>query len=78
MQNGRGTRAAIYGRVSTDGQTVDNQLRELRMVVERNGWQIVQEFVGQVNLLSLSTIPDLYPFRVILIVTTPETELNFF
>jgi len=40
-------RAAIYGRVSTDGQTVDNQLRELRMVAERNGWQIVEEFVDK-------------------------------
>jgi DNA invertase Pin-like site-specific DNA recombinase len=47
MKDGRTTRAAIYGRVSTDGQTVDNQLRELRMVAEGNGWQIVQEFVGQ-------------------------------
>jgi DNA invertase Pin-like site-specific DNA recombinase len=47
MKDGRTTRAAIYGRVSTDGQTVDNQLRELRMVAERNGWQIVQEFVDK-------------------------------
>jgi DNA invertase Pin-like site-specific DNA recombinase len=28
-------------------QTVDNQLRELQMVAERNGWQIVQEFIDQ-------------------------------
>ena len=47
MKTERATRAAIYGRVSTDGQTVDNQLRELRMVAERNGWQIVQEFVDK-------------------------------
>jgi len=47
MKDGRTTRAAIYGRVSTDGQTVDNQLRELRVVAERNGWQIVQEFIDQ-------------------------------
>jgi DNA invertase Pin-like site-specific DNA recombinase len=47
MKDGRITRAAIYGRVSTNGQTVDNQLRELRMVAERNGWQIVQEFVDK-------------------------------
>jgi DNA invertase Pin-like site-specific DNA recombinase len=47
MKDGRTTRAAIYARVSTDGQTVDNQLRELRMVAERNGWQIVQEFVDK-------------------------------
>jgi DNA invertase Pin-like site-specific DNA recombinase len=43
----RQTRAAIYARVSTDGQTVDNQLRELRMVADRNGWQIVQEFADK-------------------------------
>jgi DNA invertase Pin-like site-specific DNA recombinase len=40
-------RAAIYARVSTDGQTTDNQLRELRLVTERNGWEIVQEYVDQ-------------------------------
>ncbi len=40
-------RAAVYARVSTDGQTTDNQLCELRAVAERNGWQIVQEFVDK-------------------------------
>jgi hypothetical protein len=47
MKDGRATRAAIYGRVSTDGQTVGNQLRELRMVAEQNGWQIVEEFIDK-------------------------------
>ena len=47
MKDKQTTRAAIYGQVSTDGQSVDNQLRELRMVAERNGWQIVQEFVDK-------------------------------
>ena len=37
-------RAAIYARVSTGSQTVENQLRELRHVAERHGWQIVTEF----------------------------------
>jgi len=37
-------RAALYARVSTGGQTVENQLRELRAVAERHGWQIVAEF----------------------------------
>ena len=36
-------RAAIYARVSTGAQTVENQLRELREVAERHGW-IVAEF----------------------------------
>ena len=36
--------AAIYVRVSTGGQTVENQLRELQEVAERHGWQIVAEF----------------------------------
>ena len=36
---------ALYARVSTDGQTTENQLQELRKVAGRNGWQIIQEFV---------------------------------
>ena len=41
---GRGKRIAIYTRVSTDGQSVDNQLHELRTVAERHGWSVVAEF----------------------------------
>jgi len=37
-------RAAIYARVSTSGQTVSNQLQELRKVAERHGWEIVHEY----------------------------------
>lgn len=33
----------IYARVSTSSQTVDSQLKELRMYCERRGWQDVQE-----------------------------------
>ena len=47
MKDGKAKRAAIYARVSTDGQTTDNQLRDLRQVAERNGWLIVQEFIDQ-------------------------------
>ena len=36
-------RAAIYVRVSTDKQTIENQLRELRQIAERRGWEIVEE-----------------------------------
>jgi len=38
---------AIYARVSTDGQTTENQLAELRAVAQRAGWDIVGEFVDQ-------------------------------
>ena len=38
-------KVAIYARVSTDKQTCDNQLIELRAVAERCGYNIVQEFV---------------------------------
>ena len=38
-------RAAIYARVSTEGQFLDNQLRELRAVSDRAGWAIVAEHV---------------------------------
>jgi DNA invertase Pin-like site-specific DNA recombinase len=38
-------RVALYARVSTDGQTTENQRRELRAAVERNGWTIVVEYI---------------------------------
>src|SRR5215468_6246874 len=34
-------RAALYVRVSTDRQTVENQEIELRQVAERRGWEVV-------------------------------------
>jgi DNA invertase Pin-like site-specific DNA recombinase len=37
-------RAAIYVRVSTDKQTVENQLRELRQIAQRRGWEVVTEY----------------------------------
>jgi DNA invertase Pin-like site-specific DNA recombinase len=37
-------RAAIYVRVSTDKQTIENQVRELRQVAERRGWQVVEQY----------------------------------
>lgn len=40
-----GKRVALYARVSTDGQTCENQLAELRRVAERAGWKIVTEYV---------------------------------
>ena len=36
---------AIYARVSTDGQTTDNQLRELEAVAARHGWHVVAQYV---------------------------------
>jgi DNA invertase Pin-like site-specific DNA recombinase len=37
-------RAAIYVRVSTDKQTVENQIRELRQIAERRGWEVVEVY----------------------------------
>lgn len=37
-------RAALYLRVSTTGQTVDNQRRELLDAADRHGWRVVGEF----------------------------------
>ena len=34
-------KVAIYARVSTDSQTVENQLQELQAVAQRNGWIVV-------------------------------------
>ena len=37
-------RAALYVRVSTDHQSVENQIRELRQVAERRGWQVAEVY----------------------------------
>jgi DNA invertase Pin-like site-specific DNA recombinase len=40
-------RAALYIRVSTDGQTVENQRQELQAVADRLGWTVVSTFSDQ-------------------------------
>ena len=40
-------RVALYARVSTDRQSTENQLRELREAAGRMGWQVVTEFVDR-------------------------------
>jgi DNA invertase Pin-like site-specific DNA recombinase len=40
-------RIAIYLRVSTSGQSVENQRHELHAAAERHGWQVVAEFKDQ-------------------------------
>jgi len=41
---GKAKRAALYLRVSTDGQTTDNQRRVLCEVAERRGWAITETY----------------------------------
>ena len=36
--------AALYVRVSTDSQTLENQIRELRQVARRRGWDVVEVY----------------------------------
>jgi DNA invertase Pin-like site-specific DNA recombinase len=38
-------RAAIYARVSTDGQTTENQTAALKEVASRRGWEVVEVYV---------------------------------
>src|ERR1700733_2836080 len=40
-------RVAFYVRVSTDGQTVENQLGELHAVAKRHGWQVIKIYADQ-------------------------------
>ena len=40
-------KVALYSRVSTDRQTTENQLIELRTVAERQGWVIVDEYIDE-------------------------------
>ncbi len=41
---GQPKRVAIYVRVSTDGQSVENQRRELEAVATRHGWEVAGVF----------------------------------
>ena len=41
---GKAKRVAIYLRVATTGQTVENQKRELEEAGERHGWEVVRLF----------------------------------
>jgi len=38
-------RVAIYARVSTNGQSTENQTDELREVAKRHGWEVVAEYI---------------------------------
>jgi DNA invertase Pin-like site-specific DNA recombinase len=40
-------RVAFYARVSTDGQSVENQLRELEAVAVKEGWEVVEHFIDK-------------------------------
>ena len=42
-------RVAIYARVSTSGQTTENQMRRLHEVAALRGWTIAQEYVETVS-----------------------------
>ena len=42
--NPKQKRVAIYVRVSTDGQTTENQRRDLEAVADRHGWNVVEMF----------------------------------
>ena len=44
MNAKRQTRVALYVRVSTDGQTVANQERELREVAQAKSWEVVDVY----------------------------------
>jgi DNA invertase Pin-like site-specific DNA recombinase len=37
-------RAAIYVRVSTDKQTIETLLRELRQIAKQRGWEVAHEY----------------------------------
>jgi DNA invertase Pin-like site-specific DNA recombinase len=40
-------RVGVYARVSTSGQTVENQLRELQQVAGQRGWVIVDRYIDK-------------------------------
>lgn len=59
-------RVALYLRVSTDGQTVENQRRDLRAVAERHAWEVVSVFAdeGVSGGLSRQERPGMHAFML--------------
>lgn len=47
MSNQQTKTVAIYARVSTDKQTTDNQIQQLKEYVDRMGWLLVDSYVDQ-------------------------------
>jgi len=47
IKNSKRPRVALYARVSTDKQSTENQLMELRGTAERLGWEVVEEFTDR-------------------------------
>lgn len=47
MTQNSGIRVAIYCRVSTDSQTVENQIRELQEVATRSNWNVIGIYSDQ-------------------------------
>jgi hypothetical protein len=47
---GNAKRAALYLRVSTDGQTTDNQRMALEAVAEQRGWSVRGVRLGRPNV----------------------------
>jgi len=39
-------RAGAFVRLSTDHQSVENQIRELRLAAERRGWTVEEIYAG--------------------------------
>ena len=54
-------RVALYCRVSTDDQTIENQLQELRVVAERHNWIIDEKHVYKDEAISGSKGRDKRP-----------------
>jgi DNA invertase Pin-like site-specific DNA recombinase len=71
-------RAAIYVRVSTDKQTVENQVAALRQIAERRGWQVVEliDLLGTFQTLHACGV-DVYLDQQSIDTTTPAGKLMF-
>ena len=66
-------RAALYLRVSTDKQTVENQRAALTAIAERRGWQIVTTYTDA----GISGTKDLFLEQQSIDTTTPSGKLMF-
>ena len=49
MKETKAMKTVIYARVSTDEQTTENQVLELKKVAERNGWDVQAVYADTIS-----------------------------
>lgn len=72
-------KAVLYSRVSTDVQTDENQLLELRVFAAKNGWVVEQEFTDQdISWVGVGVVAGVIAWLVIMFYASTQVACMTF